>query len=189
MPAKGVLRTDRSAARGFILRQGLGRMKHISLNQLWIQERVATREVLIEKIRREVNVSDFHTHHWSTKEGVQHLAEMSIEIKGSNADTKDELIGSLNPGVYTVGNYLLGLHRRRVSSCGDADVMGTVPGICPRDFPADRSQVARWEGMLYYRFMALQSKILPAGWSDYTSLKHYGGVRDGGGIRQLRAQQ
>ena len=35
------LRTDASAARGVILRQGVGKVRHLQVKELWLQEKVA----------------------------------------------------------------------------------------------------------------------------------------------------
>ena len=41
------LRTDASAARGVILRQGVGKVRHLQLKKLWLQENVAAGELTI----------------------------------------------------------------------------------------------------------------------------------------------
>ena len=58
------LRTDASAARGVILRQGDGKVRHIQVKQLWLQESVAAGELSIVKIPRVENCSDALTHPW-----------------------------------------------------------------------------------------------------------------------------
>ena len=52
------LRTDASAARGVILRQGVGKVRHLQVKQLWLQENVAAGELTIVKIPRVENCSD-----------------------------------------------------------------------------------------------------------------------------------
>ena len=59
---------DSSAARGIMLRTGAGAIKHLSINQLWIQERVLKREIIPYKIKREMNIADCCTHHWGLQE-------------------------------------------------------------------------------------------------------------------------
>ena len=58
------LRTDASAARGVILRQGVGKVRHLQVKQLWLQENVAAGELTIVKIPRVDNCSDALTHPW-----------------------------------------------------------------------------------------------------------------------------
>ena len=70
--------TDSSAAKGTVLRTGIGRLKHVQLNQLWVQERISDGDVIVKKVPREQNVSDLFTHHWSRKEAQVHLSGMNF---------------------------------------------------------------------------------------------------------------
>ena len=58
-----VLYTDSSAAKGISSRRGLGKVGHIELNQLWLQDQVARGKVNVRKIRGEDNISDSLTKH------------------------------------------------------------------------------------------------------------------------------
>ena len=69
--------TDASAARGVIQRQGAGRVKHLTIKQLWVQERESCGELSVEKIPRARNFADLMTHHWSESEGSQMLIGLS----------------------------------------------------------------------------------------------------------------
>ena len=42
--------TDASAAKGVAQRLGLGQMRHIEVTTLWLQDKVRTGEILIEKV-------------------------------------------------------------------------------------------------------------------------------------------
>ena len=55
------IHTDSSASKGTCERLGLGKLKHVNSRYLWIQERVARRELAIVKIPRTRNFSDFLT--------------------------------------------------------------------------------------------------------------------------------
>ena len=70
--------TDASAARGVIQRQGAGRIKHLSVKQLWVQERESEKELNIIKIPRAINWADLLTHHWAENEGGIHMAGASV---------------------------------------------------------------------------------------------------------------
>ena len=54
---------DSSAAKGISSRRGLGKVRHIELNELWLQEQVARGRIAIRKIRGEDNFSDSLTKH------------------------------------------------------------------------------------------------------------------------------
>ena len=55
-------RCDSAAARGIANRSGVGRLKHLELKQIWIQQYVKERKVRIEWIPRSVNPADGLTH-------------------------------------------------------------------------------------------------------------------------------
>ena len=57
------LSTDSSAAKGIANRRGLGKMRHIELSELWVQDRVAKGQVTIWKIPGSENSSDSLTKH------------------------------------------------------------------------------------------------------------------------------
>ena len=44
------VRTDSSAAKGIANRKGFGNVRHIEVNQLWVQDRVARGDLIIEKL-------------------------------------------------------------------------------------------------------------------------------------------
>ena len=73
------LLTDSSAARGIIQRAGCGKVKHLDVKSLWLQEREAKGDLSTVKIPSLQNCSDLLTHHYSEPEAVLHLARMSVE--------------------------------------------------------------------------------------------------------------
>jgi hypothetical protein len=44
------INTDASAAKGIANRRGLGKVRHIAVNQLWIQDRISRGDLTIGKI-------------------------------------------------------------------------------------------------------------------------------------------
>ena len=52
------IHTDASAAKGIASRRGLGKVRHIEVNQLWVQEKVSTGEITIRKIGTKDNLVD-----------------------------------------------------------------------------------------------------------------------------------
>ena len=62
------LRTGASAARGVILRQGVGKVRHLQVQQLWLQENVAAGELTIVKSPRADNCADALTHPWGAND-------------------------------------------------------------------------------------------------------------------------
>ena len=62
------LKTHASVARGVILRQGVGKVRHLQVKQLWLQENVAAGELAIVKIPRAENCADALTHPWGVSD-------------------------------------------------------------------------------------------------------------------------
>ena len=77
---------DSSAAYGINMRVGSGRVKHLSIRQLWLQERVALGHLICKKIPREVNCSDVMTHHWSAKDGLVMFEIMHCFTRGPTTE-------------------------------------------------------------------------------------------------------
>ena len=75
--------TDSSAARDIVQRQGAGKVKHLDVKTLWIQERETNGDFTCLKVPRLDNWSDLLTHHWSDAEGDRHLAGMSVIRRSS----------------------------------------------------------------------------------------------------------
>ena len=87
---------DSSAAHGINMRVGSGRVKHLSIRQVWLQERVATGYLTCRKIPREINCADAMTHHWSPKKGKVHFGIMHCYTRGP---TSEEISGWTRGGV------------------------------------------------------------------------------------------
>ena len=49
---------DASAAKGIAMRVGLGKLKHVDISQLWVQEKVRSGEVEIVKVGTHENIAD-----------------------------------------------------------------------------------------------------------------------------------
>ena len=71
---------DASACKGILLRKGVGRMKHLSTKQLWVQEAVSTYNVCVYKIPRSMNFSDSLTHNVSGEQSLDCLSSMRYRI-------------------------------------------------------------------------------------------------------------
>ena len=73
--------TDSSACEGIVQREGCGKVKHLEVRQLWVQEKIGDKSVEVQKVPREVNCSDCLTHHWSAVDGAKHFAKIGLKIK------------------------------------------------------------------------------------------------------------
>jgi hypothetical protein len=48
------------------MRQGVGKIRHLHVKQLWLQEKVALGDLVISKMPRNENYSDALTHPWTS---------------------------------------------------------------------------------------------------------------------------
>ena len=80
-PLRLVSRCDSSAARGILQRVGVGKMKHLEVKTLWMQELVQNGRVSVERVRREFNAADVLTHGCTWNELSQHLARVNVLVR------------------------------------------------------------------------------------------------------------
>ena len=67
------LSTDSSAAQGIASRRGLGKVRHIELSELWLQDQVARNRIVLHKISGEDKFSDSLTKHATAERIAQTL--------------------------------------------------------------------------------------------------------------------
>ena len=96
------VKTDASVAKSLAARRGLGGIRHIEVNQLWLQEKVNTGTIEVEKVKGETNRADVLT---KFKDGTSLQQQLdwtdqrvsfgrhSLAPKLTKKDPLDELIG------------------------------------------------------------------------------------------------
>ena len=65
--------TDASTAKAIASRKGLGKVRHIEVNQLWIQDRVGSGDVELYKIPGTINPADALTKYVESEILIRHL--------------------------------------------------------------------------------------------------------------------
>ena len=75
------LGTDSSAAKSFVNRRGLGKMRHLEIRDLWLQDEVAKGNVVVEKVEGAQNPADLMTKILNLEEISKRLKAMNIEMK------------------------------------------------------------------------------------------------------------
>ena len=65
-----------TAAKGIAHRRGLGKVRRLETNQLWIQEKVRTRQIILKKVKGDVNPADLLTKHLGSKDKVDQLVSL-----------------------------------------------------------------------------------------------------------------
>ena len=73
------INTDASAAKAIASRRGCGRIRHIDVATLWVQEKVANGEVSIRKVAGAENLADILTKHVDRNILDRHLKSMGFE--------------------------------------------------------------------------------------------------------------
>ena len=68
--------TDSSAAIGICSRQGLGKLRHIDTQALWVQERVRTKSIILRKVRGDLNPADLLTKFIVGKDKIDQLVSL-----------------------------------------------------------------------------------------------------------------
>ena len=67
------LNTDASAAKGICMRKGLGKIRHLEVSQLWLQDKVSKGEVNVRKVKGDSNPADALTKAVNQVKLEQHL--------------------------------------------------------------------------------------------------------------------
>ena len=74
------IKEDSTAAKGIANRTGLGKIRHIEVNQLWVQEKVRNKEIEICKVDGKNNLADALTKHLDNHEISKHIEGVSCYI-------------------------------------------------------------------------------------------------------------
>ena len=77
----GVVYSDSSAALGIATRQGLGKLRHIRVQYLWLQERVAEGDLKVRKVPGETNPSDLLTQGLAQELHRRHSSFAGCEVR------------------------------------------------------------------------------------------------------------
>ena len=85
--------TDATAAKGIAMRKGLGPVRHIETNTLWVQEKVSRKEIFIEKIGGKQNIADALTKPVDQKDLAIHVTGVNLETRMERHDEAPEMVG------------------------------------------------------------------------------------------------
>ena len=67
------IRSDAGAAIGIVMRRGLGKIRHIDVTQLWLQDKVRSGDIKILKVKSSENKSDLLTKHHAQETIATHM--------------------------------------------------------------------------------------------------------------------
>ena len=85
---------DSSAALSIAKRQGAGKMRHINVKSLWLQEKAVQRILAYDKVRGEDNPSDGLTAHVKRELIDKYLEIENLETRQDRADASLKLVGN-----------------------------------------------------------------------------------------------
>ena len=76
------LKTDASAALGIANRGGMGKVRHVEVSQLWMQQKVRNKEIKVVKVKGEENLADALTKYVGKEVLDHHREGTGLEIRG-----------------------------------------------------------------------------------------------------------
>ena len=80
-----IVKTDSSAAKGMLSRRGLGKQRHISTRYLWIQDRVARKDLTIEKVGTKDQLADILTKPTAQKDIARVSEAVGLQFREGSA--------------------------------------------------------------------------------------------------------
>ena len=83
------LRADASAGIAVASRRGVGKVRHLHTQALWIQQQIADKRLTLQKERGDENLADLPTKHVDRAIMLRHLTAMKLHIvSGSSKKAK-----------------------------------------------------------------------------------------------------
>ena len=83
---------DSAAAIGICRRSGIGKVRHLAVGQLWIQERVRTGDIELFKVPGDANPADLLTKHVPRDLADRHLTRLSVWRMTGRASTAPNIV-------------------------------------------------------------------------------------------------
>ena len=87
------LGTDSAAAKSFVCRRGLGRMRHLEIRDLWLQKEVHEGRLEVNKVPGDKNPADLMTKVLGVREISDRLSRMNIRLERP-VDALEEVVGA-----------------------------------------------------------------------------------------------
>ena len=81
------LYTDSSAAMGMVARKGMGKVRHVEVSELWIQDAVRNNVLTVNKVKGEDNPADMLTNYFEQGKIHQHCHGMRLVPEGGRPDS------------------------------------------------------------------------------------------------------
>ena len=85
------LRADASAAIGICRRRGLGKVRHLHVSDLWVQDRLRSGDFKLVKWPGQDNLADSLTKYLEKKDLEKHVASMGIHVEGGRSELAPQI--------------------------------------------------------------------------------------------------
>ena len=82
---RSVLHTDASAAIGIVRRAGLGKLRHLNVRYLWLQDHLRGGQMDLHKVAGVANAADLVTKHLGPGKAKDHLEAIGVSLEGGRA--------------------------------------------------------------------------------------------------------
>ena len=79
------IHTDAEAAKGIASRTGLGKLRHIAVHYLWVQERVRSGDICLKKVKGTDNPADLLTKHVDSNKIRKYMETIHLEYRDGRA--------------------------------------------------------------------------------------------------------
>ena len=83
--------TDSSAAKSFVCRRGLGKMRHLEIRDLWLQKEVRDGKVIVGKVPGVENPADLMTKILGHQDIRSRLEGMNLQVDFTKRDSTESV--------------------------------------------------------------------------------------------------
>ena len=84
--------TDASAALGIAQRRGIGKLRHVDTQSLWVQQAHASKQIAFTKVPGVDNPADMMTKHVPADLLEKHMKCIGLTVEGGRADGAPQLV-------------------------------------------------------------------------------------------------
>ena len=96
--------TDATSGKAMASRRGLGKVRHIAVNELWIQEHVQNKTITIKKIKNKFNPADLLTKYLSKAENATIMEHIENMCESGRSSAAPKLATIANASIQLVCN-------------------------------------------------------------------------------------
>ena len=88
---RSVLHTDAGAAIGIVRRVGIGKLRHLNVRYLWLQDHLRSGQMDLHKVAGVANAADLVTKHLGLGKAEDHLRVIGLEVGSGRATNAPSL--------------------------------------------------------------------------------------------------